>query len=318
MRAKAVFAMTTSQSTSTAEPVARRLPFPRRRRSARVPWAFAWPALALYVGLFVVPTVLGAYYAFTSWDGITAAHWVGLGNFREIFHNPEGRQALVHTLILAAVYVVAVNGLALGLALGLNRGLKTRGVLRALYFFPAVVSPLAVAYIWQYMLYPSGPIDGALRAIGLGGLAEPWLGQTSTALPAVIVVMVWQFAGWHTVIYLAGLQSIQAELYEAAAVDGAGAWRRFRDITRPLLAPAFTISLVLSLVIGLTTFDQVIALTGGGPAGSTQTIGTFVYTQAFVNGRFGYAAAAALLLMAIVALAVATPLVALRRRQGMA
>lgn len=310
--------MTTSETpVAGAATAGRRLPR-LRRRSARVPWAFAWPALALYVGIFLIPTILGAYYAFTAWDGITPARWVGLQNFNELFEDPSGRNALVHTFVLAAVYVVAVNGLGLALALGLNRGLQTRGVLRALYFFPAVVSPLAVAYIWRYMLDPSGPINGALRAVGLGGLAAPWLGQIGTALPAVIVVMVWQFVGWHTVIYLAGLQSIQEELYEAAAVDGAGPWRRFRDITRPLLAPAFTISIVLSLVISLTTFDQVIALTGGGPAGATETIGTFVYTQAFVNGRMGYAAAAALVLMVIVAIAVAVPLALMRRNRAAA
>lgn len=305
--------MTTETPVAGARVAARRSPRPRRR-SARVPWLFAAPATVLYVGIFLIPTILGAYYAFTAWNGITPAHWIGFENFSELFSDPSGRDALVHTFELAVVYVLSVNALGLAFALGLNRGLRTRGFLRALYFFPAVVSPLAVAYIWRYMLDPSGPINGALRAVGLGGLAEPWLGQTSTALPAVIVVMVWQFVGWHTVIYLAGLQSIQEELYEAAAVDGAGPWRRFRDITQPLLAPAFTISMVLSLVISLTTFDQVIALTGGGPAGSTETIGTFVYTQAFVNGRMGYAAAAALVLMVIVAIAVAVPLVFMRRK----
>jgi raffinose/stachyose/melibiose transport system permease protein len=287
----------------------------RARGVSRVPWLFAAPALALYAGLLLIPTVVGAFYAFTAWDGITTPQWLGFGNFSEILSDHEGRDALVHTLLLAVAYVVAVNAIGLGLALGLNTTLKTRGLLRALYFFPAVVSPLAVSYIWKYILDPSGPLNEGLRSLGLGGLAEPWLGQTTTALPAVLVVMVWQFAGWHTVIYLAGLQSIQRELYEAAAVDGAGTWRRFGDITWPLLIPAFTMSVVLSLVVSLTTFDQVIALTNGGPAGATETMGTYVYEQAFVNGRFGYSAAVALMLMVVVAISVAVPLGLLRRRQ---
>jgi len=304
---------------STLSHSAARLRLGAARRAhgvSEVPWLFAAPALAIYAGLLLIPTAIGAFYAFTAWDGITAPQWLGLANFQEILSDGDGRDALVHTLLLAAGYVLTVNAIGLALALGLNTALKTRGLLRALYFFPAVVSPLAVAYIWKYVLDPSGPLNEGLRSIGLGGLAEPWLGQTSTALPAVLVVMVWQFAGWHTVIYLAGLQGIQRELYEAAAVDGAGAWRRFRDITRPLLMPAFTISLVLSLVVSLTTFDQVIALTNGGPAGATTTMGTYVYEQAFVNGRFGYSAAVALMLMVVVAVAVTVPLALLRSRQG--
>jgi raffinose/stachyose/melibiose transport system permease protein len=265
--------------------------------SRRVPWLFAVPAVAVCFGLFILPALLGAGYAFTSWDGLTSPRWLGLGNFTEFFGDSKSVEVLLHTLTISVAYVVGVNLVGLGLAVALESTLKTRGVLRALFFLPAVVSPLVVAFIWKFMLDANGAINEALGAVGLGSLEKPWLGEPTLALISIVVVMIWQFAGYHMLIYSAGLQSVETELREAAAVDGAGPWRRFRDITLPLLKPAITISVALSTITSLMVFDQVIALTGGGPAGSTETLGTYVYKQAFVNGRYGYSAAVALLLV---------------------
>jgi raffinose/stachyose/melibiose transport system permease protein len=262
-----------------------------------VPWLFAVPAVAVCFGLFILPALLGAGYAFTSWDGLTSPRWLGLGNFTEFFGDSKSVEVLLHTLTISVAYVVGVNLVGLGLAVALESTLKTRGVLRALFFLPAVVSPLVVAFIWKFMLDANGAINEALGAVGLGSLEKPWLGEPTLALISIVVVMIWQFAGYHMLIYSAGLQSVETELREAAAVDGAGPWRRFRDITLPLLKPAITISVALSTITSLMVFDQVIALTGGGPAGSTETLGTYVYKQAFVNGRYGYSAAVALLLV---------------------
>lgn len=269
----------------------------RTHPSRRVPWLFAVPAVLICFGLFILPALLGAGYAFTNWDGLTSPRWLGFGNFTEFFGDSESIDVLLHTLEISAAYVVGVNLVGLGLALALERTLKTRGLLRALFFLPAVVSPLVVAFIWKFMLDANGAINEALGAVGLGSLEKPWLGEPTLALISIVVVMIWQFAGYHMLIYSAGLQSLQAELREAAAVDGASPWRRFRDITLPLLKPAMTISVALSTITSLMVFDQVIALTGGGPAGSTETLGTYVYKQAFVNGRYGYSAAVALLLV---------------------
>lgn len=272
-----------------------------RKRRGAVPWMFVLPAVAMYAAFFLIPNVAGIGYAFTDWNGLTHPHYVGLDNFKTIFRSSEGEGALVHTLTIAVVYVILVNLAGLALALGLNRALKTRNFLRAAFFATAAVSPLAVAYVWKYILEPEGPLNAVLEAVGLGGLAQPWLAHGDTALWSIVAVMVWQFAGYHMVIYLAGLQSIDDELYKAAAIDGASTWRQFFDITRPQLLPAFTISIALSLIGSLKVFDQVIALTGGGPAKATETLATQVYRQAFVDGKFGYSAALAFLLAIVVA-----------------
>lgn len=284
--------------------------------TARVPWLFALPALLLYLAFFLVPSLVGAGYAFTDWNGFSPATWVGLDNFREAFSQTEARAAFVHTLLLSAAYVVVVNLVGLGLAIGLHRTLKSRNLLRTLFFAPAAVSPLAVAYIWRFILQPDGPLNEALRSVGLGGLAQPWLGDPSWALWAVLLTMVWQFCGYHMVVYLAGLQTIQDELYEAAEIDGASKWRVFYDITRPQLLPAFTISITLSLIGSLKVFDQVIALTGGGPGYASETLATEVYKQAFVSSRFGFSAALALVLCVVMTVLASGQLRLMRARSN--
>ncbi|WP_181788657.1 carbohydrate ABC transporter permease [Streptomyces phytophilus] len=284
------------------------------KRPGAVPWLFVVPAAALTLLILLVPSLVGAAYAFTDWDGLTSPSWVGLANFTEFFD--DGSHVVGQTLILAGLYVVGVNAAGLGLALGLAHTLRTRHVLRALFLVPAVVSPLVVAYIWTFILDVDGPLNEILEAVGLGSSAQPWLGQRNTALAAVAIVMVWQFAGYHMLIYLAGLQGVQRELLEAAEVDGAGPWRRFADITLPLLRPALVIGTVLSTISAFLLFDQVMALTGGGPSGGTDTLGTYVYEQTFVNGRYGYGSAVALLLVGGVCLAALVQMRLLRGRRS--
>ncbi len=279
-----------------------------------VPWLFALPALALCAGVLLVPSVLGAGYAFTDWDGLTAPNWVGTANFSEFLGAPDGAGILVRTVIIVVCYSLGVNAVGLGLALGLSRMLRTRNFLRALFFVPAIVSPLVVGYVWRFVLDTYGPLNEALDFLGADGLSRPWLGESETALAAIVIVMIWQFSGYHMLIYLAGIEGIQPELHEAASVDGAGSWRRFRDITLPLSAPALVIGFTLSMITAFMLFDQVMALTGGGPAGATDTLGTHVYKQAFVNGRYGASAAVALLLVLAVCTIAVVRTWAVRRR----
>jgi raffinose/stachyose/melibiose transport system permease protein len=275
----------------------------RRRGLKDVPWLLALPALVALFAFHFVPVGLGGYYAFTNWNGLTHASWVGLRNFRDIARDPFARGALWHTLTLAACFVFLVNTIGLALALGLNRTVKTRHLLRALFFVPVALSPLAIAYIWQWIFDYNGVLDRLLGDVGLSSLKRVWLQDPSTALWAVLVVMVWQFSGLAMVLYLAGLQQIPDEIEEAALVDGASGWQRLRMVVLPLLAPAMTVSVMLTFIIGMRVFEQILALTNGsaGPAGATETLGTEIYQQTFVAGRYGYGAAFALILMVVVA-----------------
>jgi raffinose/stachyose/melibiose transport system permease protein len=277
---------------------------------------FALPAIVFVVLFQVAAPSLAGWYAFTNWNGLSAAHWIGLANFREILHTPATQGALWNTLKLAGSFLVIVNVFGLTLALGLHRTLKTRNFLRSLFFVPFVLAPIATSFLWSYIFDYQGPLNQLLGGIGLDSWKQPWLGDPGLALWTILVVMVWQYTGLTMIIYLAGLTGIPDELDEAASVDGAMMWTRLRRITLPLLAPAITVNATLTLVIGLRAFDQVIALTNGGPVDASETLATQVYKQTFVLGRFGYGAAFALMLTALVLAASVAQLVILRAREA--
>lgn len=260
------------------------------------------PALALFTFVVLVPSARGVYYAFTDWDGLDPDFAVvGLRNFADLAGDADALQAVWHTLVIAVAITVIQNGIGLLLALGVNSMIKTRNVLRVLLFAPAVITPIVTAYLWRNLLGPDGAVNSVLGAVGLGSWRQDWLGDPDLALWMIVLVVVWQFAGYSMVIFLAGLQSIPREIYEAAAIDGTGAVRRFWSIVRSLLAPAITINLMLSIIGGIKLFDQVYALTGGGPGHATDTISTLIYKDAFTLGEFGYSVALAVVLTVIVA-----------------
>jgi raffinose/stachyose/melibiose transport system permease protein len=277
-----------------------------RGRSSRPtpPWWFAVPALLLFAFVVLVPSARGVYYAFTDWDGLDPNFsTVGVANFVEMFRDPPAVQAIWHTLVIAVAVTVIQNGFGLLLALGVNSIIKSRNVLRVLFFAPAVVTPIVTAYLWRNLLGPDGAVNSLFGAVGLDSWRQDWLGDPELALWSVVAVVVWQFAGYSMVIFLAGLQSVPREIYEAAAIDGAGPVRRFWSVIGPLLAPAFTINLMLSIIGGIKLFDQVYALTGGGPGHATDTLSTLIYKDAFTLGEFGYSIALAVVLTIIVAAA---------------
>jgi raffinose/stachyose/melibiose transport system permease protein len=282
----------------------------------RVTLLWVVPALVLVLAVHYVAVGAGAWYAFTDWNGLGQARWIGLGNFREIWRDPAARGALEHTLLLAFTFVAATNVIGLALAVALHRTLKARNFIRALFFAPVVMSPLAVSFIWQFLFDYAGPLNRFFAAVGLDSWRQGWLGSPTWALWTIFVVMVWQFSGLTMIIYLAGLQGIPEELDEAAAVDGAAMLFRFRRVTLPLLAPALTVALTLTLINGLRVFDQILALTGGGPVDASETLATQVYKQTFVNGRFGYGAALALVLTLLIAVIAVAQLAVLRAREN--
>jgi raffinose/stachyose/melibiose transport system permease protein len=282
-----------------------------RRRRTTPPWWFTLPALLLFAFVVLVPSGRGVYYAFTDWDGLDPnLDVIGLRNFTEMFSDGDARQAVWHTVLIAVAITVIQNGIGLLLALGVNSMIKTRNFLRVLLFAPAVVTPIVTAYLWRNLLGP----EGAVNAV-LGPWGKDWLGDPDLALWMIVLVVVWQFAGYSMVIFLAGLQSIPREIYEAAAIDGTGPVRRFWSIVRPLLAPAITINLMLSIIGGIKLFDQVYALTGGGPGHATDTISTLIYKDAFTLGEFGYSIALAVVLTVIVAIVSAGQFAVLSRNE---
>ena len=269
------------------------------------------PALLLFAFVVLVPSGRGIYYAFTDWDGLDPDFaFIGLQNFTDMLSDEDALGAVWHTVLIAVAITVIQNGIGLLLALGVNSMIKTRNVLRVLLFAPAVVTPIVTAYLWRNLLGP----DGAINAV-LGPWGRDWLGDPDLALWMIVVVVVWQFAGYSMVIFLAGLQSVPREIYEAAAIDGSGAVRRFWSIIRPLLAPAITINLMLSIIGGIKLFDQVYALTGGGPGHATDTISTLIYKDAFTLGEFGYSIALAVVLTIIVAVVSAGQYAVLSRNE---
>ena len=280
----------------------RRLGGRRKRLAGEPSFWFAAPALAVYTLVVLYPSIAGAAYAFTDWKGLGGASWVGLENFKNLFTDAQSFGALKNTVKLTVFIVVVQNGIGLLLALGVHTAIKSRYLLRTILFAPAVVAPIVIAFLWKYMFNPApdAGLNGLFGFFGLDFLQQDWLGDPGVALWAVGLTVVWQFAGYSMVIFLAALQGIPKDLEEAAALDGAGRWQRFRHIVLPLIAPAMTINLTLSTIGGLKLFDQVFAITGGGPGYSTETLSTLIYKQAFVFGQFGYSTAVALVLALLV------------------
>lgn len=275
----------------------------KRKAGAVVPWGIVFPGVFFaLIGHFIAP-LKGAFYAFTDFKGIGDYSFIWFDNFIKIFQSKADWLALVNTIKLAVPFLILVNVIGLILALILLKKLKTRNILKSVYFIPAVMIPLAVTQVWKYILNYDGPLNIILRTVGLETWCKNWLGDADTALWCILFVMLWQNAGYAMIIFNAGLSSISEDLYEAAAIDGANPWQKFKSITLPMLAPSFTIVVTLMTVTGLRVFDQVLGLTGGGPAGTTQTLASDFYMQTWTLSNYGYGTALALILTVLVSVA---------------
>lgn len=281
----------------------------RQPRRYRFEWAFftlAIPALVVYVGFLVGPTLAAFYFSLSRWDGINSPTFVGIGNFVQLFNDDDFHAALIHTLIFTALISIGQLASGLGLALLLNRAGRKVAVLRGIFFAPSLLSSAVIALLWGFIFNPLvGILAQLANAVGLKGswLADV-LGQRESAILGISFVVVWQFAGYIMVIYVAGLKNIPEEVYEAASLDGATGARRFWNITWPLLAPSTSIVLTIAIAGNLRLFDQVYLLTGGGPAGGTETVGTLIYRTAFTNSNYGYSVTQSVVLTVLTALAV--------------
>ncbi|MER6495661.1 MULTISPECIES: carbohydrate ABC transporter permease [Streptomyces] len=286
-----------------------------RRRATMA--AFLLPAITVYAVFMLYPLGRGIYLSMTDSLGGPIAHFVGTEQYRAMADDPDVTAALWHTILYAAVVVIAQNGLGLLFASMLFRRPKVRKALSVTLLTPTLVSPVMAAFIWSYLFAPDGGINALLGLLGLDSLEHVWLGDPSTALYAVAAVNIWMFAGYSCAIFLAGYMSLPTELLDAAAVDGANGWRRFRSIEWPMLAPALTVNVTLSLIGSLKVFEFPLVLTNGGPAGSTETLTTLVYRNVFGGGKFALGIAiSVLLLVTVVVLSSATSsLLRLRERR---
>ncbi|POX63276.1 transporter [Streptomyces sp. Ru62] len=278
-----------------------------RRVADHGAWFLVLPALIPILLLSVGPLLYGILLAFTdAQSGRTAAtRWIGALNFRDLLHDTLFWESFRIGLVWAAGVTVPQFLLALGLALLLNQDLRLRGLARALAIVPWAMPEVVVGIMWRLIYNPdAGVLNETLRDLGLG-TGRDWLSGLATALPAVIVVGVWAGLPQTTVALLAGLQNVPRELHEAAAVDGAGAWRRFRTVTWPALRPVALAITALNLIWNLNSFALVYVLTSGGPGGRTRLPMLFAYEEAFRYGQFGYAAAMGCVLVAVVAVLLA-------------
>ncbi|MFS0855458.1 MULTISPECIES: carbohydrate ABC transporter permease [Paenibacillus] len=273
-----------------------------------------FPALLIYSIFFVIPAIAAFYYSFTDWrlDRIDLK-FVGWDNFEKIFSDKTLILALKNTAIFAVVTVAGKNIIGLLLAVALNMRLKTKNLLRAIFYSPSILSILVISILFTPMLRTEGTINRVLEAVGLHSLSQAWLTNPSLVIWTIAIVSIWQSAGFQMAIYLAGLQSISQEYYEAATIDGASSWKSFFKITLPLLLPAININLMLTLIGGLKVFSEVYVMTGGGPGNASQVVGTIIL-RSFGEGNWGLGTAVNTLLFVAVTI-IAIPLLIFMRRK---
>ncbi|MCP2636497.1 sugar ABC transporter permease [Microbacterium sp. HD4P20] len=278
-------------------------PRPRSRRR-RITYAltiavFLLPSLIPLLAFVIGPMISAAWTSLHSWNLIGPMQWVGLDNYARLLSDPATHQAFLHTVYYIVGYLPLVYVGGLALALALNTRLRGRAFLRGVYFLPVITSWVVVALVWRWLLNPStGVVNAVLAWFGIEG--PGWWADPAWAMPSIILASAWKDLGFVMVILLAGLQSINADLYEAAEIDGAGWWRRLFGITLPMLSPSTFFVIVLSLINGFQVFDQVYVMTGGGPNNSTQVVVQQVYDLTFRYGQAGMASALSWLLFFVI------------------
>ncbi|MEU9153569.1 sugar ABC transporter permease [Streptomyces sp. NPDC048417] len=287
----------------------------RPRRGDPALSAIALVALGLYALFIVVPVIMSAWKSLTNENPLLArADFVGLSNYREMTHDSALAGSLGFTLLLAGAVTIVANAAGIAFAMLLNRTSLSFRMMRTVAFLPQVLSGVIVGYVWRYILARDGILDNVLVSLGVIDKPITWLGSPHLAVLSVGTVAAWVLTGFTTVVHLAALQSIPVELYQAAMVDGAGRWQRFRRITFPMLAPGTTISVTISLITMLKLYDIIAVLTSGGPANSTQSTALYIIQLAFTDDRYGYASAVAMLLL-VVSIVIALSVTALLRRR---
>lgn len=278
----------------------------RRRPRLRVRgYVYVLPAFLLYIVFAILPALHTLYLSFYEWDGVGAATPAGLRNYASVFTDPHLRGALVHAVVLVVFF--AFLPILLGLLLtGLLSRHRRRGMtaFRVLFFLPYVVPMVAVGITWRWMYADDGVVNQVLRVVGLGGVAQAWLGSFRLALPAVGLVGTWTLTGLCMMLFLSGAQKVDPALYEAATLDGAGPVREFTTVTLPALRGEIAVALTVTVIAALASFDVVYVTTNGAPGDTTTVPGLLVYRLAFTDGQVGLASALAIALTVFIMLVV--------------
>jgi multiple sugar transport system permease protein len=272
----------------------------RTIRQNLVAYSFIAPNLLGFAAFTLVPMVFALFLSVMKWDGAGAITFAGMKNFARLLTDDTFKISALNTLYYVAGTVPATLICSLGLAILLNKEIKGRNVFRAIFFFPYVASLVAVAVVWNMMFHPSmGPVNSILTALGVTNPPR-WSASVTWAMPTVILASIWKNMGYYMIIYLAALQGIPRDLYEAARIDGANGRQCFRSITLPLLTPATFFVTMMLTINSFKVFDLIYVMTGGGPGRATNVLVYAIYNAAFIEFDYGYSSAMALVLFLLV------------------
>ncbi|MFG6147704.1 carbohydrate ABC transporter permease [Halobacillus sp. B23F22_1] len=275
-------------------------------------WLFLTPVLLGLSIVVVIPFLYGLVYSFTDWNGLRADQFIGWQNYIRLFQEDEFMQAVWFTTKFAFVTVILLNLFGLGLALIVTRNIKSGNLLRTIFFMPNLIGGLILGFIWQFIFISVfGDIGGLTGIEGFNG----WLSTANTGFWGIVILTCWQMAGYIMIIYIAYLENIPKDLIEAAKIDGASAFQRFKNITFPLVAPAFTISMFLTLSMSFKIYDQNLSLTNGGPANQTQMVAMDIVNTAFSDNDMAYAQAKAVIFFLIVSVVALTQVYYNKKRE---
>ncbi len=254
------------------------------------------PILILFFCFNTLPLIKGVIYSFTNFKGYGSYDWVGIRNYIDLFQDSRVGKSYLFTFKLAVLATIIVNVLSLILALGLNSKIKFKSTLRGLYFIPNILGALVVGYIFNYFFTYILPEFNKM----IGGNGDSILASTKWAWVAIVLVCAWQSIAMNTIIYISGLQTVPEDVYEAGSIDGATGFAKFKNLTFPLILPFFTINMVLCMKNFLMVFDQIMALTKGGPAQSTESISYLIYNNGMSGGQFGFQSANAVIFFIVI------------------
>ncbi len=281
-------------------------------------WLLVLPALAVFAFYITYPLIHTLILSAYSWSALNPVKtFEGMGNYAELVHDPTLRTALWNNLLWIILSLVLQLPLAMLLAVGIGSALRRHRILRTVFFSPLIVPAVAVGLIWTLFYDPNfGALNALLESLRLDGLVRGWLGDPRLATPCIIAVSCWRYTGFHMMILLAGLQAIPEDIYEAARIDGASAWRTFRHITLPLMKRIMLVDALLISVGSVKIFDLIWVMTEGGPNHASEVLATYMYRSAFSDDRMGYSAAIATVMLALTLIATVVYLRLTRREEG--